>query len=150
MEVLVGEHDAVGTFSVKGMESKRKCLLFRLCSPEDICRTAIAEGKLERTPDRFVGRRFGQLLIAVINLILWIPFVYVTVGILKNTVSDLSTMLMMAVASGSLPSIDLAASVWPLVGCFAGLYMPILPIRRWLTLAYAVCERKNASRKEAA
>ena len=83
---------------------------------------------------RLIGRRFGQLLIAVINLILWIPFVYVTVGILKNTVSDLSTMLMMAVASGSLPSIDLAASVWPLV----------------LTLAYAVCERKNASRKEAA
>lgn len=111
--------------------------------------------RLDRDPKtetrrRLIGRRFGQLLIAVINLILWIPFVYVTVGILKNTVSDLSTMLMMAVASGSLPSIDLAASVWPLVGCFAGLYMPILPIRRWLTLAYAVCERKNASRKEAA
>jgi len=111
--------------------------------------------RLDRDPKtetrrRLIGRRWGQFGIAVINFILWIPFIAVTAMILKNTVSDLSTVVMMAVATGSLPEIDLASSVMPLVGCFAGLYLTLLPVRRWLTFAYAVRERKSAAKKEAA
>lgn len=102
------------------------------------------------TRRRLIGRRWAKLGVAAVNFVLWIPFVAVTASILKNTVSDLSTTLMMAVASGSMPSVDLGASVWPLLGSFVELYLTLLPVRRWLTASFAVRERKTAVQKEAA
>jgi len=111
--------------------------------------------RLDRTPRtelrrRMIGRRWVQLGVAVINLILWIPFVLVVVGILKNMVSDLSTMLMMAVTTGNLPAVDLAGSALPLVGAFFGLYMTLLPVRRWLTARFSISCKKNADKAKAA
>ena len=95
---------------------------------------------------RLIGRRWKQLGVAVINLILWIPFLLVTVMALKSAVSDLSTMLMMAITTGSLPSLNLAGVVVPLAAAFFGLYMTFLPVRRWLTACF-VMRSKTATDK---
>ena len=88
------------------------------------------------------GRRLLQLGIAVINLLLWIPFLYVIGDALKATVSDLSTVLMMAITTRKLPAMDLMEAAVPVAAAFAGLYLTLLPVRRWNTAAFAMrgCE----------
>lgn len=92
---------------------------------------------------RLRGRRMAQLGVAILNLILWAPFVLMVVKSLKGVVSDLSSVLMMAVMSGSMPSVDLASAVAPLAVAFFALYLPLLPVRRWLTAAFAAHERRR-------
>ena len=96
---------------------------------------------------RLRGRRMAQLGMAIVNLILWAPFVLMAVKAVKSVVSDLSTVLMMAVMSGSMPAMDLAGAVAPLAIAFFGLYLPRLPIRRWLTASFAAHERRKAPAK---
>lgn len=94
------------------------------------------------------GRRFAQLLVALVNLVLWVPFVLVSAKALKGVVNDLASVLMMAVVQGSLPAMDLASVALPLVAAFVGLYLTILPVRRWLTACFAVREnRRHTARK---
>ena len=95
---------------------------------------------------RMIGRRWKQLGVAVINFLLWIPFLLVAGKALKNAVSDLSTMLMMAITTGSLPAVDLAGAVVPLIAAFFGLYLTLLPVRRWLTASF-VMRSKTATDK---
>jgi len=97
---------------------------------------------------RLMGRRWEQLGVGLINLLLFLPFVVMTALQLKETVSGLSTQLMMAIASGSLPSVDLTSEALPILGWFCLLYLPILPIRRWLTAAFALRERKQKAAAE--
>lgn len=94
---------------------------------------------------RLMGRRFAQLGMAIVNAVLWAPFVAVALGALKNTVSDLSTTLMMAISTGKMVGLDLASAVLPLVAAFAGLYLPLLPVRRLHTASFAVRNRKGAA-----
>lgn len=89
------------------------------------------------TRRRLRCRRWQQLGVALINLVLWIPFILAAGVALKNAVSDLSTMLLMSVTTGSLTKLDLTSAVWPLALAFAGLYLPLLPVRRILTAAFA-------------
>lgn len=93
---------------------------------------------------RLRGRRWAQLGVAVINLVLWAPFVGFTLYSLMDAVSSLSSQLMMLVA-GSLPKLDLSGEVKPLILSFALLYLPLLPVRRWLTASFAVRERKASA-----
>lgn len=89
------------------------------------------------------GRRIPQLGTAIVNAILWMPFLYVIGGAVKTTVSDVSTLLMMAITTGKLPALDLMGAAVPVAAAFAGLYLTILPLRRWNTAAFALrgCER---------
>lgn len=96
---------------------------------------------------RLMGRRMSQLGVAVINLILWAPFVVMALKALKSAVSDLSGVLMMAVMTGSMPAMDLASAIAPLAIAFFGLYLPLLPVRRWLTAAFAAHERRKTPAK---
>lgn len=98
---------------------------------------------------RLMGRRMAQLGVALINLILWVPFVLMLLRALKSAVSDLSSVLMMAVMSGSMPAVDLAGAVAPLAIAFFGLYLPLLPVRRWLTAAFAAHERRRRTPEKA-
>lgn len=93
---------------------------------------------------RLLGRRWAQLGVAIINLILWVPFVGFTAYTLMDAVSNLSSQLMMLMA-GSLPQLDLTGAVKPLILSFVLLYLPLLPVRRWLTASFAVRERKAAA-----
>ena len=98
---------------------------------------------------RMRGRRWAQLGVGLVNLLLWAPFALVAAKVAKGVVSDLSAGLMTAVLRQSMPVMDLAAAVLPLLGAFLLLYMPLLPLRRMLTAAFATRERA-AIRNEAA
>lgn len=84
------------------------------------------------------GGRLRQLGVGLINLVLLLPFLYMATCALKTAVSDGSTMLMMAIASGTLPEISLTQLATPLAVAFAALYLPLLPLRRWNTAAFAL------------
>lgn len=96
---------------------------------------------------RLRGRRWLQLLVGVCNLILWIPFVVFMASALKTAVSDLSTMLMMAITTGYLPTEEMIQMIVPAVQSFVLLYLPLIPVRRWMTCCFALASRKV--RKEA-
>lgn len=98
---------------------------------------------------RLIGRRFRQWAVGLLNFLLWLPFLAALAATLKNAVSDLSSTLMMAVAQGTLPEINLAGMALPLVLAFVLLYLPILPIRRWLTASFATRERRFVAREKA-
>lgn len=96
---------------------------------------------------RLRGRRLEQLGVALINLILWAPFAVMAVKAVKSVVSDLSSVLMMAIMSGSMPAMDVAGAIAPLAIAFFGIYLPLLPVRRWLTAAFAARERRRTAGK---
>ena len=98
---------------------------------------------------RLKGRRFVQLLVAVVNLLLLVPFGYAVAVSLKDSLSGLSNQLMMVLA-GSLPKLDLTASIVPVACAFLLLYMPLLPVRRYLTASFAAHERKQKVEKTSA
>lgn len=97
---------------------------------------------------RLQGRRLKQLGLAILNLILWIPFLYVSAGALKGAVSDASTMIMMAITTGQLPTADLVAAAVPVAGAFALLYLPLVPLRRWNTAAFAARKPRIKAEKK--
>ena len=95
---------------------------------------------------RLKGRRIAQLGVALVNLALLVPFLCVVGCALKNTVSDVSTLLMMAITTGVLPKLDLVKAAAPVAAAFVGLYLPLLPLRRWMVAAFAA--RKAATKAE--
>lgn len=98
---------------------------------------------------RLKGRRLAQLGVAIVNLILWIPFLLVSACALKNAFSDASTMLMMAITTGVLPKLDLISTVMPVAAAFVLLYLPLLPLRRWNTAAFAARKPRVKAEKKA-
>ena len=96
------------------------------------------------TRRRLRGRRLRQLGTALINLCLWIPFLAVAGLQLKDVISDLSTQMMLLL-SHSATSIALNEVVLPMLLAFCLLYLPLLPVRRWLTARFATAtQRKDA------
>lgn len=98
---------------------------------------------------RLRGRRLSQLAVGLINLVLLVPFLAVSGKQLMNIVSDLSGQLMMVMV-GSLPQLDLSGVAQPLILAFAGLYLPLLPIRRMMTASFACSEKKQKAAKVSA
>lgn len=98
---------------------------------------------------RLSSRRLPQLGTALVNLILWIPFLTVIGCALKGALSDVSTLLMMAITTGELPRLDLVHAAMPVAGAFFGLYLPLLPLRRWNTAAFAMRKPKVKAEKKA-
>ncbi len=85
---------------------------------------------------RLRGRRFRQFCVSLLNLLLWTPALaglYVAVSKLVGSLSGLSILYL----KNSLASIDLLSAVCPLLLVFFGLYLPLLPIRRYLTASFA-------------
>ncbi len=96
------------------------------------------------------GRRLRQLGVALINLVLWAPFLLVVLYVLKGVVSEAASQMMLVLTQRSLPAIDFASAGWPLALGFLFLYMPLLPIRRIRTAAFATRRRAmpaNAQKK---
>lgn len=94
---------------------------------------------------RMRGRRIAQLGVALINLVLWIPFLVVVVYVLKGLMNDVTSQLMTALMQQSLPTLNLSAAALPLLAAFVLLYMPLLPVRRMLTAAFATRERRRGA-----
>ncbi|MBR6571683.1 MAG: hypothetical protein IKK75_14640 [Clostridia bacterium] len=100
---------------------------------------------------RLKGRRVAQLGIALVNLVLLLPFLCVIVGAVKSSLGDVATVLMMSMMTRSLPLGDLLGAVAPVTIAFGALYLPLLPVRRWLTAVFALGQpRAKAGRKASA
>lgn len=93
---------------------------------------------------RLRGRRMAQLLVGLVNLLLVMPFLAVALSQFKGIINDLSSQLMM-VMLGSMPTLDLTGVIRPAALAFAFLYLPLLPIRRMLTVAFVCSEKKTQS-----
>jgi len=111
----------------------------------------VVASRLDRTPRievrrRLIGRRWAQLGVGLINLLLMIPFAVVTLCAAKSALEGLSSQLLMAIASGSLPSVDFTGALAPMALAFALLYLPLVPVRRLITARFAVRERKQKAR----
>ena len=102
----------------------------------------------DRTPAvelrrRLRGRRWAQLGIGLINLALMVPFWSLTAARFKDALSILSTQLMMSIAAGTALQMDSSEHFLPVAVYFCTLYLPLLPIRRWLTASFALRERSR-------
>ncbi len=107
---------------------------------------AHGEGNLRtETRRRLHGRRFRQLLVALLNLALWTPFLVVVFTTLKVTLADTFTTLMMSAAAGKLDLPDMTSAVAPLLFAFFVLYLPLLPVRRYLTAFFAAKGLRHAA-----
>ena len=67
----------------------------------------------------------------------------------KGAVSGAAEALMAAITQQGSAGLDMAAAVVPLLAAFVCLYMPLLPIRRILTAAFALWEHHPKARSGA-
>lgn len=111
--------------------------------------TATRDDRSPRTETRrgLRGRRLRQLGVALVNLVLWAPFLAVVLYVFKGVVGQLSDQMMMIFTQKSLPPIDFASAALPLALAFLFLYMPLLPVRRLRTAAFATRRRSAKSKK---
>lgn len=86
---------------------------------------------------RLKGRRWTQLFIGLVNLVLWAPFLYMLAITLKDVTSDISTTLAFAMSGRILNLPGLGATLFPVLFALLVLYMPLLPLRRILTAHFA-------------
>ena len=86
---------------------------------------------------RLTGRRGVQFWVAMVNLILWVPALFVLFTTLKGMLSGLSDTLFNYVATKQLNLPELSNSLTPLIFAFAVCYLPLLPVRRILTAFFA-------------
>ncbi|HNX61167.1 MAG TPA: hypothetical protein PKN45_00890 [Candidatus Limiplasma sp.] len=86
---------------------------------------------------RLRGHRWQQFGVAAINLVLWLPALYVTFTALKGVLSGLSDAMFTFVSTQKLNLPQLSDALWPLLFAFLICYMPLLPIRRILTAFFA-------------
>ncbi len=109
----------------------------------------VAATREERNPRteirrRMRGRRLRQLLVALVNLVLWVPFLVVVFLHLKQALVPLSELLTDLMIVGDVLTMDLSNLVLPLVLAFLLLYLPLLPVRRYLTAAFATARKRHA------
>lgn len=93
---------------------------------------------------RMRGRRFGQLMVALVNLVLWAPFVVVVVLYAKEIFLPVVNMISGKLANQNVAVSDMNGLVLPMVLAFFLLYMPLLPVRRILTAAFATARKRHA------
>lgn len=96
------------------------------------------------TRRRLRGRRLRQLGVALVNLVLWAPTflgLYAAFGDVLTSLSQINLLLIQQ----QLSAIDLWPVVGPLAFTFFALYLPLLPIRRYLTAAFASRAPRHAA-----
>lgn len=94
---------------------------------------------------RLTGRRWKQLGVALINLILWAPALYILFTSVKSMVSDLSQAAFNYLATKTLALPDFTSALQPLLFAFLACYMPLLPVRRMLTAFFATKRLRHAA-----
>ena len=86
---------------------------------------------------RLRGRRWKQLGVALLNLILWAPALFVVATTLKEVAGGMSEALYGFIATKKLSMPELSNALYPLLFAFVVCYMPLLPVRRMLTAFFA-------------
>lgn len=87
---------------------------------------------------RLRGRRWKQMGVAMINLLLWAPALYITITTMKDVLGNVSDALFNLVSTEQLDLPEMTGAIKPLLFAFFVCYMPLLPIRRALTSYFAV------------
>ncbi len=90
------------------------------------------------------GRRWAQLGVAAINLALWAPALYVTFSTLKGVIGNLSDAVFNLIGGEQLDLPQMTGAIGPLLFAFFVCYMPLLPVRRILTAAFATAQPRPA------
>ncbi|HNW86638.1 MAG TPA: hypothetical protein PLP25_03515 [Candidatus Limiplasma sp.] len=94
---------------------------------------------------RLRGRRWKQFWVAMLNLVLWTPALFVVFTTLKGVLSDMSNAVFNYMATQQLNLPELSNAVWPLLFAFLVCYMPLLPVRRILTAFFATKNLRHLS-----
>jgi hypothetical protein len=86
---------------------------------------------------RIRGRRFTQLIVALINLVLWAPFFLLMYFAVKDVIPT-PALLMSSAMSMKAPEISFGMkNILLMVAAFFGGYLTLLPARRILTAFFA-------------
>jgi hypothetical protein len=86
---------------------------------------------------RLTGRRWPQLGVSLINLLLWAPALYVVFTTIRGMLNNLSNTVFNYLATRQLDLPELSSALYPLLFAFLVCYMPLLPVRRILTAFFA-------------
>lgn len=98
---------------------------------------------------RLRGRRVRQLLVALVNLALFVPFLAVAWSLLKDSLTQFTRELVLSMTWNGViqPKWEILQAWLPMLGAFLLLYLPLLPARRILTAAFASRELRHAAPK---
>lgn len=102
------------------------------------------------TRRRLRGRRGRQFLMAMANLALWIPFLVALLPVLTDVAADLSTALLKTMDTKKLSLPDMSSALAPFLFAFLTLYLPLLPVRRYLSAFFATKRIRHAAPKRPA
>ena len=94
---------------------------------------------------RLMGRRLRQLGVALVNLALFVPSLVAAGIALKDSLIGLSDAMLSALIAQTPMGLDATRAVWPLVLSFVLFYLPLLPVRRALTAAFATRDVKHTA-----
>ena len=96
---------------------------------------------------RLRGRRCAQLGMALCNLLLCVPFLWIAGLQLKDTFLNLTQQLVLTMTWNGRIQLgpDTLETLLPLTLTFLLTYMPLLPARRILTAAFAVREPRHTA-----
>ena len=108
---------------------------------------AMQNGQNARTEARrrLTDRRAKQMGVALINLLLWVPALFVVFTTLKGMLSNLSDTLFNYLSTKQLSLPELSNAVYPLLFAFVVCYLPLLPVRRILTCFFATKHLRHAA-----
>ena len=109
----------------------------------------VAATREERNPRteirrRMRGRRFRQLLVALLNLVLLLPFLVVVWLYAKETFPAVVDLFGENIVTKFFKVHEVNELVLPLVLAFLLLYLPLLPVRRILTAVFSTARKRHA------
>lgn len=109
----------------------------------------VAATREERNPRteirrRMRGRRFRQLLVALLNLVLLLPFLVVVWLYVKETFPSVVDLFSENIVTKFFKVHEVNELILPLVLAFLLLYLPLLPVRRILTAAFSTARKRHA------
>ncbi len=109
----------------------------------------VAATRDERNPRseirrRMRGRRFRQLLVGLVNLILLAPFLVVLVLYAKKMLAPTVELVNINMVRNFVAVDKLNELIGPLALAFLLLYLPLLPVRRILTATFATARKRHA------
>lgn len=102
------------------------------------------------TRRRLRGRRGRQFLMAMANLALWVPFLVALLPVLTDVAADLSAALLKYYTTQKLNVPDMSSALAPFLFAFLALYLPLLPVRRYLSALFATKRIRHAAPKKPA
>jgi len=109
----------------------------------------VAATREERTPRteirrRMRGRRWLQLLVALCNLLLLLPWLVVVVLHVQAAFAPAMELVAGWLVMGDVMTMDLSGLTLPLTLAFFLLYLPLLPVRRILTATFSSSRKRHA------